>query len=102
MKAPKTKLQDPERLHAPRSQLVSPSPNSYGVIGKSPGRPAHKATICAAQSRRDCVLQPRVARNELPWERMRGGISTPKGLRLGVSLGDATSSRLVTLRHVTQ
>ena len=34
------------------------------------------------QSRRDCVLQPRVARNELPWESPREReFSTLKGLR---------------------
>ena len=33
------------------------------------------------QSQRDCVLQPRVARHELPWVRIRKTPSTPTGLR---------------------
>ena len=31
---------------------------------------------------KDCVLQPRVARNELPWEKRAEIVSTLKGLRL--------------------
>jgi hypothetical protein len=33
------------------------------------------------QSQRDCVLQPRVARNELPWENENKSEPTPTGLR---------------------
>ncbi len=40
-------------------------------IGVSPARP---------QSQRDCVLQPRVARHELPWEDGAGRIGNPKGV----------------------
>src|SRR5258707_15793 len=35
------------------------------------------------QSQRDCVLQPRVASNELPWGKWSNGITTPTGLRVG-------------------
>src|SRR5436190_23697184 len=38
------------------------------------------AAECAIQSRRDCVLQSRVARNELPWVWPGDGDSTLKGL----------------------
>src|SRR6266705_3027124 len=34
-------------------------------------------SLCMWQSRRDCVLQPRVARNELPWV-VRGNLTNPE------------------------
>src|SRR6186713_632406 len=36
-------------------------------------------TIMVPQSRKDCVHQPRVARNELPWV-AGGGVSNPNGV----------------------
>jgi hypothetical protein len=60
-----------------------------------------KATARAAphthlQSRRDCVLQPRVARDELPWEISPKRETTLKGLRrhLAVSKGEKKSHLL--------
>src|ERR1051326_2410179 len=41
------------------------------------------APISHNQSQRDCVLQPRVARNELPWVKVRQKVTTLKGLRQG-------------------
>src|SRR5439155_11602020 len=45
--------------------------------GNSFARPSEKVT--PLQSQRDCVLQPRVARNELPWEWASGGILPQRG-----------------------
>ena len=45
--------------------------------------------ICIIQSRRDCVLQPRVARNELPWEGPCGREFNPERVAAG-TLKDLT------------
>ncbi len=45
---------------------------AFGVRG------ACSAPYTHLQSRRDCVLQPRVARNELPWEMVSKSDSTLK------------------------
>src|SRR5258706_16131069 len=43
------------------------------------------------QSQRDCVLQPRVARNELPWVRTCKNSATPTGLWLGRAAKEGTT-----------
>jgi hypothetical protein len=48
------------------------------------GRPTAQSRRIAplAQSRRDCTTQPRVARNELPWDHVPKSPDTLKGLHL--------------------
>src|SRR2546423_6554950 len=49
------------------------------LYGQTIGKAAEgTAPYTHLQSRRDCVLQPRVARNELPWERPRENIFNPE------------------------
>src|SRR2546425_9881623 len=46
----------------------SPCTSNHGAAGDlSTAAPVLAAPYTHLQSRRDCVLQPRVARNELPW-----------------------------------
>src|SRR6266446_2340480 len=40
----------------------------FREVGVSNGSLNERLVPADSQSRRDCVLQPRVARNELPWE----------------------------------
>jgi hypothetical protein len=57
-----------------RGQVVEADLRALGVTELPPfpdayhGAPPMAAFYTHFQSRRDCVLQPRVARNELPWE----------------------------------
>ena len=41
--------------------------NAFRIIRRENGAGAKRAFQSSLQSQRDCVLQPRVARNELPW-----------------------------------
>ena len=41
---------------------------------------AHNSRQETCESRRDCIVQPRVARHELPWEDHVKSASTPTGL----------------------
>src|SRR5947208_16416881 len=50
-------------------QVGNPMPLTFGVQGRG------------VQSRRDCISQPRVARNELPWVRRITIQPTLKGLQ---------------------
>ena len=50
-----------------------------------PAAPEDAAPDTHLQSQRDCVFQPRVARDELPWDTPRNSISNPE--RVVASLG---------------
>src|SRR5947208_2561994 len=59
------------------------------------------------ESQRDCVTQPRVARNELPWVAVRQTSSTPTGLwpfrfRPSLAKFDTTPLGLKSIRAGTQ
>ncbi len=53
------------------------------------------------QSQRDCVVQPRVARNELPWV-LGSGFINPNGVESRIGNQAATPSGLFTFGHLSQ
>src|SRR5258708_628338 len=60
-------------LVAPLALLAKSCPDKsahleYEPMPDVPGPLSRPAPYTHSQSQRDCVLQPRVARNELPWE----------------------------------
>jgi hypothetical protein len=61
------------RLYSPlkRRPVRGPglrTPDFSNIAGRVPSRGQPWSTCIRVLSRRDCALQPRVARNELPWE----------------------------------
>ena len=56
---------------------------------------------CTAESQRDSGLQPRVARNELPWE-SRPDTDNPNGVAAPLGWRDATPLGLKNVRVPTQ
>jgi len=63
----------PMERNARETASRSPSPPRISAL------PTSLVTV-AGQSRRDCIVQPRVARHELPWEDHVKAASTPTGL----------------------
>src|SRR5438046_1566197 len=68
--------EDRSALHVARCSSASTGERQSGVNPFS--LPASRRAV--VQSRRDCVLQPRVARDELPWGQRATQSSTPTGL----------------------
>ena len=90
---------------APGLRGRSPSPAGRGDDG---GRAAKRGQGVGCppsrrlpQSQRDCGLQPRVARNELPWV-MAGKIINPNGVAALLCQGAATPLGLWSFGRVTQ
>ena len=67
---------------AARFEMASAPELVKTLLPISAAVPADAAPYKDSQSQRDCALQPRVARNELPWERGLKKSPTPTGLRL--------------------
>jgi len=63
----------PMERNARETASRSPSPPRISAL------PTSLVTV-AGQSRRDCIVQPRVARHELPWEDHVKSAPTPTGL----------------------
>ena len=82
-------MREKSEIRNPKSEG---NPKAEGRMAKAEGR---------LKSQRDCVLQPRVARNELPWDQFSAEGSTPKGLRLPMQCVGATLSGLAIPRETT-
>ena len=64
-----------------------------GCFGRAAATNCSVSLRSEFESQRDSVLQPRVARNELPWVIVIGGMSALKGLCLRSSMSEKASKR---------
>ncbi len=71
---------EPQSNSAKRLECV-PACRRFRITPRERKREQAPAPYTHLQSQRDCVLQPRVARHELPWVLIRKAPSTPRGLR---------------------
>ena len=81
-----------------RMLILAPADDSIS-LSSSAGEKATKNS--RDESRRDSVTKPKVARNELPWER-RAAANNPNGVAAWWRPGDATPLGLKTVRTPTQ